>query len=555
MNKPIARKSLAEALDASGRLNKEQLERAQAMAEETNQGLGIVITQLGLLSEKALAQLYGEITGKETVTPQEYPRKPLLTNRITPGFLRRTHMIPIRQEKDQLVVAVVDPLDADAIHALEFSTGFQILARPALLSDLESALATLYPEDLPKTAKQGQGATDKNDIMRLKDMASGAPVIRYVDRLIAESIASRASDIHMESTETGLRVRFRIDGLLRDQESPPAAWRAAVISRVKIIAGLNIAEHRLAQDGRIRMTVKGIEIDIRVATTPTIHGESLTLRILDRAQISLDFSQLGFDKETLDPYLKVLSNPSGMVLVTGPTGSGKTTTLYTSLKYLNSAEVKILTIEDPVEYILQGVNQVQIKPTIGLTFASALRSFLRLDPDILLVGEIRDLETAEIATQAALTGHLVLSTLHTNNAASGVTRLLDMGVPEYLVTSTVTAIVGQRLIRNLCPKCRKEYAASSEILRSPGNRKEITLWRACGCEDCNYTGYRGRSVIFELLPVTSSIRSLILKRAEAEEISAAAKKEGMRTMFEHGVAKALSGQTSMEEVLRVIGGA
>jgi len=551
--------SLDEILEKYGRVSPEQLRRACAMASETGQGLGFVVTQLGLLSERALADLYAEVLDVDPVREEEYPLETLFFENITPKFLRRAYALPIGQNEDNLVVAMVDPLDAGTIHAIAFSTGFNVIPRPALLSELDTALGRLFPEKSGLIEKSDLSSEiDKGDVVRLQDAASGAPVIRYVDRLISEAVDARASDIHLESIKHGLRIRLRIDGVLHEYKHPPATWSASIISRVKLMAGLDIAERRLSQDGRIRITVRGHEIDIRIATTPTIFGESVTLRILDREHVNLDFEKLGFDEEVLGPWLKVLENQTGMVLVTGPTGSGKTTTLYASLQRLNSPEVKILTIEDPVEYILEGVNQVQVKPAIGLTFANMLRSFLRHDPDILLVGEIRDLETAEIATQAALTGHRVLSTLHTNDAATGITRLLDMGVAEYLISSTVTAILAQRLVRNLCPHCCESFSATAEMvdryrLNLFSSEKPVTLWKACGCSECNRTGYKGRSVIAELLPVTGAIRQLILRRAEAGEILQAAQKEGMRTMFEHGLIKAVRGQTTIEEVLRVVG--
>jgi len=529
------------------------------MSAQTGQGLGFVVTQLGLLSERALANLYGEVLEVEPVAEEEYPLAPLIPEAITSKYLRRVYALPIAQSGEDLTVAMVDPLDASTVQALAFSTGLNVIPRPALLSELDAALTRLFPEKAVLADRNDAlSEADKGDVIRLQDAASGAPVIRYVDHLIAAAVDARASDIHLESTKEGLRVRLRIDGVLQEYEPPSSAWAPSIISRVKLMAGLNIAEHRLSQDGRIRQTVRGFEVDIRIATTPTIFGESVTLRILDREQVNLDFGKLGFDEEILTDYLRVLENQAGMVLVTGPTGSGKTTTLYASLQHLNSPEVKILTIEDPVEYILEGINQVQVKPAIGLTFANTLRSFLRHDPDILLVGEIRDLETAEIAVQASLTGHRVLSTLHTNDAATGITRLLDMGVAEYLISSTVTAILAQRLVRELCPHCRLRFSPPQELVdKYRLNRliaeEPITLWKARGCNECSQTGYRGRSVILELLPVTSSIRQLILQHAESEEILLAAKQEGMRTMFECGLVKALRGHTTLDEVLRVVG--
>jgi general secretion pathway protein E len=395
------------------------------------------------------------------------------------------------------------------------------------------------------------------DLERLKDLASEAPVIRLVNTLITRAVEMSASDIHLESAESRLRVRYRIDGVLREIEAPPARLKSAIISRVKIMAKLNIAERRLAQDGRIRLAIRGKEIDFRVSTTPSIHGESVVLRILDRGSLPLDFVALGFDSRLLPPFIEILNRPHGIVLVTGPTGSGKTTTLYTALTTLNSPDSKILTVEDPVEYVLEGINQVQVKPQIGLTFANALRSFLRQDPDIMMIGEIRDLETAQIAVQAALTGHLVLSTVHTNDAASAMTRLLDMGIEDYLLTSTISGVLGQRLVRRVCESCREPYTVSRDLqerlgLAAFGAADGATLYRAAGCARCNGTGYRGRTMILELMVTTDPIRALVLRHAEAREIQAEAIRGGMQTMYAHGMRKALEGMTTAEEVMRVI---
>jgi general secretion pathway protein E len=365
-----------------------------------------------------------------------------------------------------------------------------------------------------------------------------------------------ASDIHLEPFEGRLRVRYRVDGALREVEAPPSRLALAVISRVKIMARLNIAERRLPQDGRIRLATRGREIDLRVSTAPSVHGESVVLRILDREGVSLDFVDLGFSDDAAATYLQLLENPHGVLLLTGPTGSGKTTTLYASLLRLNTDERKILTVEDPVEYQLEGIVQVQVKPEIELTFASALRSFLRQDPDVMMVGEIRDLETAQIAVQAALTGHLVLSTLHTNEAAGAVTRLLEMGVPDYLLTSTLNGVAAQRLVRRLCPDCREAYAPDKALIRRlkmdkllPGGAPK-TLYRASGCEACGGVGYRGRLGIIEVLAMSDEVRRLILTQADARAIEQAARAEGMRTLYEDALAKAAGGATSVEEVLR-----
>jgi len=387
-------------------------------------------------------------------------------------------------------------------------------------------------------------------------MASEAPIVRIVNLLFNRAVESRASDIHIEPFENRLDVRYRIDGVLQDTESPPANATAAILSRIKLIAKINIAERRLPQDGRIQIQAHGKTIDLRVSTVPTLHGESLVLRLLDKEQVTLDFSALGFTAAMQAELAKLLDLPHGILLSTGPTGSGKTTTLYTALQRLNTRERKILTVEDPIEYQLPGVNQIQVKPQIDLTFANALRSIVRQDPDVIMIGEIRDLETAAIAVQSALTGHLVLSTLHTNDAGSSVTRLLDMGLEDYLLTSTLNGILAQRLVRVLCSHCRQSYQPVPELVAELGLRRlsegdGLTLHRAVGCEQCSQTGYRGRQVIAELLVTSDPVRRAILARADGNEIQRIAIEQGMESMKTDGLRKALAGTTTIEEVTRV----
>jgi general secretion pathway protein E len=442
-------------------------------------------------------------------------------------------------------------------------TGRTVRPMVAIPTELEAALERLYGSG--KSAQSqiiGDVETRVDelafdaDVQQLKDLASEAPVIRLVSLLITNALEMRASDIHVEPFENRLHVRYRIDGVLHDVESPPKRLSAAVISRIKIMANLDIAERRLPQDGRIRLRVQGKEIDLRVSTVPTMHGESVVMRILDKGGVALDFNRLGFEADTLKRFLEALMQPHGILLVTGPTGSGKTTTLYTALDRLNQPDVKILTVEDPVEYQMAGINQIQVKPQIDLTFANALRSIVRQDPDVIMIGEIRDLETAQIAVQSALTGHLVLSTVHTNDAPSTMNRLLDMGVEDYLLTSTIVGILAQRLVRTLCPHCKETYIALPELveeinLRRFTDEKDITLWHAKGCSQCANTGYIGRISILEMLPITDTLRSMVMKHATATDLRAEAIREGMLTMYEDGLRKALKGVTTFEEVLRV----
>ncbi|MGI9335111.1 MAG: GspE/PulE family protein, partial [Gammaproteobacteria bacterium] len=371
-------------------------------------------------------------------------------------------------------------------------------------------------------------------------------------------LESRASDIHIEPFENRLKIRYRVDGVLRDVDAPPVSSAAAVISRIKVMANLDIAERRVPQDGRIKIRVEGREIDMRISTVPTMHGESVVMRLLDKSSLPLDFQVLGFEGKALSHLHRMLAHPHGIILVTGPTGSGKTTTLYAALHSLNTDDRKILTVEDPVEYQLEGINQIQIKDQVGLSFASALRAILRQDPDVIMIGEMRDLETARIAVQASLTGHLVFSTLHTNDSPSSVTRLLDMGVEDYMVTSTVVGVLAQRLVRTLCLKCAESYAVLPEVAKelrldrySGGQLEGLRLYRAKGCEDCEGSGYRGRTTIAEILPMTDSVRQAVLTQGEASAVRRAAEAEGIETMHAAGMRKALAGQTTVEEVERV----
>ena len=553
--------TLGEHLVARGKIDKGGLRRAQRLYEETGERLNIVLSKLGLVSDRDMAEVLAEVLGDSVVQAAEYPTEPVLREQVSPKFLKESRIIPLVDTDQGLILAMADPLDVYTIEAMRLFAGKMVIPRVGVPSELDAAYERLYGQgsaiDQIVAGVGGDGdESTAADIARLKDMASEAPVIRLVNHLIHRAVEVRASDIHIEPFQHSLRVRYRVDGVLKDVEAPPLNLRAAIISRVKIMANLNIAETRLPQDGRIRLVISGKEIDMRVATVPTMHGESAVLRLLDREAVSLDFHALGFDDVTLDGYLDVLDRPHGILLVTGPTGSGKTTTLYTSLLRLNTGERKILTVEDPVEYQLDGVNQVQVKPQIGLSFADALRAFMRHDPDVIMIGEIRDLETAQIAVQAALTGHKVLSTVHTNSAASTVTRLLDMGVEDYLLPSTLNGIVAQRLVRTLCHACRTGYDPTPELLQQIGfdghlDHEGARLFRATGCDACNGTGYRGRSSILEVLPMTAEISQLVLRRADGRELQRAAIQAGMRTMYQDGLNKALAGTTSLEEVLRV----
>ena len=553
---------LGELLVERQKLADADLQRARRVQEGTGEGLDTLLVKLGLVSERDLAEALATYLNLPLVRPGDYPEVPATNGGVSSRFLKESRVIPLFEDEQGLTVAMSNPTDDYVLSALQLATGKTITPRVGIPSELDIAFERLYGGgrsamgQIVDSIGLADNLTDEEQIQHLKDLASEAPVIRLVNLMIARAVESRASDIHIEPFENRLKVRYRVDGVLREVESPPSRLSAAVISRIKIMAKLNIAERRLPQDGRIQLRAQGKEIDLRVSTVPTLWGESVVMRILDKASVVLDFEVLGFGPRTLKRFLDILHLPHGILLVTGPTGSGKTTTLYTALQTLNTPERKILTVEDPVEYQLEGINQIQAKPQINLTFANALRSIVRQDPDVIMIGEMRDLETAGIAVQSALTGHLVLSTLHTNDSAGSITRLLDMGVDDYLLTSTISGILAQRLVRLLCVNCRQPYPALPELveemrLRRFSEGRDITLYKAIGCEQCGGTGYRGRAAIMEFLVMSDPLRRMVLKHADATELQVEAQKEGMDTMYEDGLRKAVAGLTTIEEVLRV----
>ena len=561
MDAPV-RKRLGEILIERGKLDAAGLERALRLQQESGDKLGALLVSLGVVSQRDVSEALALQLGLPLIEAAGYPEMPILEERVSARFLRDSRALPLTEDEHELALAMADPTDTYTMNAFEMVTGRKVRPLVAIPSELDAALERLYGAgksalgQILGDVEQRDDIGFDADIQQLKDLASEAPVIRLVSLIITNALEMRASDIHFEPFENRLIVRYRIDGVLHEVESPPRRLSAAVISRIKIMAMLDIAERRLPQDGRIRLRVQGKEIDLRVSTVPTMHGESVVMRILDKGGVALDFKRLGFEDDTLKGFLDVLMEPHGILLVTGPTGSGKTTTLYTALDRLNKPDVKILTVEDPVEYQMPGINQIQVKPQIDLTFANALRSIVRQDPDVIMIGEIRDLETAQIAVQSALTGHLVLSTVHTNDAPSTVNRLLDMGVEDYLLTSTVIGILAQRLVRTLCPHCKEEYVALPELVEEMGLRKfadggEIRLFHEKGCHGCAQTGYIGRISIMEMLPMTDPLRSLIMRHATSTDLRAEAIKGGMTTMYEDGMRKAVAGVTTFEEVLRV----
>jgi general secretion pathway protein E len=556
------RKRLGEILIERGKLDAGGLERALRLQQESGEKLGVLLVSLGVVAQRDVSEALALQLGLPLIEAAGYPELPILEERVSARFLRDSHALPLTEDEHELALAMADPTDTYTMNAFEMVTGRKVRPLVAIPNELDAALERLYGAgksalgQILGDVEQRDDIGFDADVQQLKDLASEAPVIRLVSLIITNALETRASDIHFEPFENRLIVRYRIDGVLHEVESPPRRLSAAVISRIKIMAMLDIAERRLPQDGRIRLRVHGKEIDLRVSTVPTMHGESVVMRILDKGGVALDFKRLGFEDDTLKGFLDVLMEPHGILLVTGPTGSGKTTTLYTALDRLNKPDVKILTVEDPVEYQMAGINQIQVKPQIDLTFANALRSIVRQDPDVIMIGEIRDLETAQIAVQSALTGHLVLSTVHTNDAASTVNRLLDMGVEDYLLTSTVIGILAQRLVRTLCPACKETYTALPEVVDELGLRKfstksDVTLYHAKGCKECGQTGFIGRVSIMEMLPMSDHLRTQVMRHATSTELRAEAIKEGMVTMYEDGMRKAMNGVTTFEEVLRV----
>lgn len=553
-------------LQSNSFLDELAIRRAQRAQKQSGERFDLVIMRLGLLSDRHMAKALSAYCGLPLVSEDAFPERPLFSEEIDAAFLKQSGVLPLADKGEMIELAVADPFNRDGVAAIAYLLGRPIELCIAAFGDIEKAIGKLYgskgakPEIDAGSSASAAEASDA-DVQRLEDMASEAPVIRLVQDLIVRAANEQASDIHIEPREDCVRVRIRLDGILHTIETLPINVREALGSRVKIMARLNIAERRLPQDGRIKVNVRGREIDLRVSTMPTLWGESIVLRLLDRSSVELDFPKLGFSGGSYNDLRQLLDQPNGIILVTGPTGSGKTTTLYTALSLLNSTERKVFTVEDPIEYQLAGVNQIQVQPKIGLNFATALRSILRQDPDIIMVGEIRDLETAQIAIQASLTGHLVLSTVHTNSAAATLTRLLDMGVEKYLLASTVKGVLAQRLVRKLCSNCSQPSPETPRVmrwLRSTGadpiallNGEEPRLHRAVGCPACRQTGFSGRTTIYELLTMSEEIRDTISIGNSEGEIERVSMAQGMTTMLQAGLLKALKGETTVEEVMRV----
>ncbi len=546
-------------LAEEGIVERSALDRARRASHTTGERFDQVLTKLGLVSDGDLAVGLSKYLSIPLATPALVPAEPVLADRVGPDFVRRNRVMPLALDDGRLAVGVTDPFNDEPIRALAYLTNLTVVPHIFVPADFEKAFDALYVNaaDTRALAVHAGAEASEVDVQRLRDMASEAPTIRLVNQIIAQAVETRASDIHVEPNVDTVLVRYRIDGLLRTAQTLAPGLRAAVTSRIKIMAKLDIAERRLPQDGRIKIAVRGVDIDFRISTIPTAFGESVVMRILDRSRVELDFAKLGFSDAHVAAFADLMNQPNGIILVTGPTGSGKTTTLYTALKTLNGSERKIFTVEDPIEYQLAGINQVQVQPAIGLTFPHALRSILRQDPDIIMIGEIRDLETARIAIQASLTGHLVFSTLHTNSAAATITRLIDMGVENYLIASTVKGVEAQRLVRRLCAHCAcphdgAAYWADAFARDVPGidTFGPADIRQPRGCAQCGGTGFSGRSTIAELLPVDAEIHRLVLAAASDAQIDAAAREAGMISMYASGAGKVWRGETTVEEVLR-----
>jgi general secretion pathway protein E len=553
--------SLASLLVERGHCDTRAIERARQVAVQTGQRLDGVLSQLGLLTERGLAEAYAELLDLPIAGTARYPLgAPLLADFLPARFLRQARSVPVAFDDDVVVLATADPLDTFTPAAVAAATGRRVALEVAVPIELEAALERLYPTSDPAADVQADEAAEaplEDDTERLRDLASEAPVIRLVNQILTRAVETNASDVHFEPFEDRYRVRYRYDGVLHEAEPPPQRLAAAITSRIKIMARLDIAERRLPQDGRIRLAVRGQQIDFRVSTAPSLHGETVVLRILDRNAVAFDYAKLGLPPAVIHQFRAALGLPNGIVLVTGPTGSGKTTTLYTGLLELNSVSRKIITVEDPIEYRLHGITQMQVQEQIGLTFAEFLSTVVRQDANVIMVGEIRNRETAQVATQAALLGRLVLSTLHTNSAAAAVTRLRDMGMEDYLLAAVLRGILAQRLVRRLCPACRRPSPAPPELIRrfdleTRSDGGKLILHHPVGCAECRQTGYRGRFAIAEFLELNQEIERLIFERADHGSIERAAVASGMATLFECGLDAVVAGETTIEEVARSV---
>lgn len=552
-------KQLAEVLLENGLVNEAQLAAAYDEHQRGGRSLGRILVEHGVLSETQLVQALAHQIGLSFVDLAEFSVDGSAVARVSPAVCRRHTVLPIGYEEGRLLLAMADPANVFAVDDVRSLTGLEPRPVVATKEDLQAAIDRYCrPEaDLDDLSTALSPSEEEEDLARLKEVVDEAPIVKYVNLLVTQAIADRASDIHIEPGEEDLRVRYRIDGVLHEVMRSPRSIQSGVISRLKIMSDIDIAERRVPQDGRMSVTTQGKKVDLRVATLPTVWGEKVVLRILDNTTARLALADLGFEATNYERYAASFAKPYGMILVTGPTGSGKSTTLYATLNIVARPEINVITVEDPVEYRLPGINQVQVNAKAGLSFAAALRSILRADPDVVLIGEIRDHETAQIAVEAALTGHLVLSTLHTNDAPSAITRLTEMGIEPFLVGSALDSVLAQRLARRLCPKCKQSYQPEPEELVSASfpwhpDEEVPTLFRAAGCSACAKTGYKGRLALHEVMQMSEEIERLTVARASASDIAQVARREGMHGLREDGMIKVRDGITSIEEILRVV---
>ncbi len=569
LGQPVSRR-LGDLLVADGLLTQEQLQKALAEQKGSTDKLGSILIRFGFITEEQLIGFLSRQYGVPSITLSQLDIDTDVLKLVPAAIAKKYEVLPVRRMGNSLALAMADPTNVFALDDISFMTNLQVLPLVASQSAIKKAIDRLYESKTEAIASvmqdmttdlgkveivEEEEATGKVDVFELKESADEAPVVKLVNMVLVDAIQKGASDIHFESYEKVFRIRFRVDGVLHEMLAPPKRLEAAILSRLKIMSSLDIAERRLPQDGRIKLRYSNREVDFRVSTLPTIFGEKAVLRILDKEALKLDLTQLGFDEWSLEKFNAAIHQPYGMVLITGPTGSGKTTTLYSALHTVNSPDVNIMTAEDPVEYNLKGVNQVQINEGVGRTFAAALRSFLRQDPDVILVGETRDLETAQISIRAALTGHLVFTTLHTNDCPSTIARLLDMGIPSFMVASSILLILAQRLGRKICTQCKEPLEVDEESLVPYGyvsqSRGKVTIYKGKGCPACNFTGMKGRVAIYEVMTITEELRDAVLRNAPTAEIRQLAQSQGMKTLRESGLLKVLDGTTTIEEVLRV----
>jgi type IV pilus assembly protein PilB len=551
----LRKKYLGELLIEAGVITAEQRDKAMQEQKRLGKRLGETLVSLGIITEEVMAKALSAQMGLPFKEPRFISVAQGVLELVPESLARKNRALPIEINNGRLTIAMSDPLNVFAIDEIKRATRMPVdtvvVTESALLRALDQYYTRGEMDDVVKAADVYYPEKEKI-VAAAEAMVEDTPIVKLVNTVVTQAVKDRASDIHIEPYEDSIRVRFRIDGKLHDIMKPPKHLHAGIVSRIKILSGMDIAEKRVPQDGRFPINVESRQFDIRASTLPTHHGEKMVLRLLEKTSglPQLTLSQLGFSKNVLESYEKLINMPYGFILSTGPTGCGKTTTMYSSLRKISATEKNIVTIEDPIEYNLPNINQVQVNPKAGLTFSSGLRSILRQDPDVIMVGEIRDTETASIATHAALTGHLVLSTLHTNEAVGAIARLIDMGIEPFLITSSLIGVLGQRLIVKICPYCKESYTADENMLRQVGVKGKVLL-HGKGCSECRFTGYLGREGLFELLLITEGIKKLIIEKAPASEIKAQAIKEGFTTMRQEGLLKAVDGITTIEEVMRV----